>query len=348
MAGPSSSDTSTSLATACPSCSTVFRVVQDQLKVSQGWVRCGRCHEVFNALEALFDLDVRREGDPPVPRGGAPLAAPGSLTPPTAAPQTPSAPAASAPTGPSPAPVPAQFHGRAPAPFSTPQSAPFPAPVHGGWDESSPAALPDTRKGALSAAAALRDRLAARTGAVAPPPAGRPRGGGLFVDEPVVDEAELDTRFEPKFFDAESAPGSRRPPVSGAPAAETAQPAASAAIATSAAAAVSAAPAALAAPTTPAAAVSSSAPAVAPGPADTEQRREPWLDVDTSEPRPVPAPAPRPPKDRKSSSRPAARRPAAQDPGSASAAAADTTSAQDGAWSQPAPVTRSCWRLAGR
>lgn len=46
-----------SLATRCSSCGTVFRVVQDQLKVSEGWVRCGRCDEVFNALEGLFDLD---------------------------------------------------------------------------------------------------------------------------------------------------------------------------------------------------------------------------------------------------------------------------------------------------
>lgn len=50
-----------SLATRCTSCGTVFRVVQDQLKVSEGWVRCGRCNEVFNALEGLFDL----ERDPP-------------------------------------------------------------------------------------------------------------------------------------------------------------------------------------------------------------------------------------------------------------------------------------------
>ena len=46
-----------SLATRCTACGTVFRVVQDQLKVSEGWVRCGRCNEVFNALESLFDLD---------------------------------------------------------------------------------------------------------------------------------------------------------------------------------------------------------------------------------------------------------------------------------------------------
>ncbi len=46
-----------SLATTCSACGTVFRVVQDQLKVSEGWVRCGRCSQVFNALESLFDLD---------------------------------------------------------------------------------------------------------------------------------------------------------------------------------------------------------------------------------------------------------------------------------------------------
>jgi predicted Zn finger-like uncharacterized protein len=46
-----------SLATRCFACGTVFRVVQDQLKVSEGWVRCGRCNEVFNALESLFDLE---------------------------------------------------------------------------------------------------------------------------------------------------------------------------------------------------------------------------------------------------------------------------------------------------
>lgn len=46
-----------SLATRCTACGTVFRVVQDQLKVSEGWVRCGRCQDVFNALDGLFDLD---------------------------------------------------------------------------------------------------------------------------------------------------------------------------------------------------------------------------------------------------------------------------------------------------
>lgn len=52
-----------SLATQCTSCNTVFRVVQDQLKVSEGWVRCGRCDAVFNALEGLFDLGREAPAD---------------------------------------------------------------------------------------------------------------------------------------------------------------------------------------------------------------------------------------------------------------------------------------------
>lgn len=61
-----------SLATRCTSCGTVFRVVQAQLKVSEGWVRCGRCDAVFNALEGLFDLDRDAPPEwtaPPAPAG---------------------------------------------------------------------------------------------------------------------------------------------------------------------------------------------------------------------------------------------------------------------------------------
>ena len=46
-----------SLATRCTACGTIFRVVEDQLRVSDGWVRCGRCQAVFNAQESLFDLE---------------------------------------------------------------------------------------------------------------------------------------------------------------------------------------------------------------------------------------------------------------------------------------------------
>ncbi len=53
-----------SLATRCTECGTVFRVVQDQLKVSEGWVRCGRCSAVFNALENLCELDGEPAPEP--------------------------------------------------------------------------------------------------------------------------------------------------------------------------------------------------------------------------------------------------------------------------------------------
>jgi predicted Zn finger-like uncharacterized protein len=70
-----------SLATRCPSCGTAFRVVQDQLKVSEGWVRCGNCQDVFNALESLFDLapEARHKASVPMPLD--PPAAPADSTP---------------------------------------------------------------------------------------------------------------------------------------------------------------------------------------------------------------------------------------------------------------------------
>lgn len=35
--------------TRCPACQTLFKVVPDQLRVSEGWVRCGQCSEIFDA-----------------------------------------------------------------------------------------------------------------------------------------------------------------------------------------------------------------------------------------------------------------------------------------------------------
>ena len=43
-----------SLITRCPACQTMFRVVPDQLRISEGWVRCGQCDEVFDASQNLF------------------------------------------------------------------------------------------------------------------------------------------------------------------------------------------------------------------------------------------------------------------------------------------------------
>ncbi|RZJ16976.1 MAG: hypothetical protein EOO54_16635, partial [Haliea sp.] len=46
-----------SLITRCPSCGTMFKVVPDQLRISQGWVRCGHCAEVFDASAHLQDRE---------------------------------------------------------------------------------------------------------------------------------------------------------------------------------------------------------------------------------------------------------------------------------------------------
>jgi len=45
-----------SLATRCPSCTTTFKVVRDQLRISDGWVRCGRCSHVFDATLELHEM----------------------------------------------------------------------------------------------------------------------------------------------------------------------------------------------------------------------------------------------------------------------------------------------------
>lgn len=45
-----------SFVTRCPACATHFRVVADQLKISDGWVRCGQCGEVFDASVQLAAL----------------------------------------------------------------------------------------------------------------------------------------------------------------------------------------------------------------------------------------------------------------------------------------------------
>lgn len=42
------------LATRCPYCYTTFRVVQDQLKLRNGIVRCGTCKQIFNGSEQLL------------------------------------------------------------------------------------------------------------------------------------------------------------------------------------------------------------------------------------------------------------------------------------------------------
>lgn len=104
-----------SLATRCPACNTVFRVLQDQLRVSEGWVRCGQCQEVFNALETLFDLSAPAEAGTPANPPHAVFTPPPPAPPPFTPPPT-----AIAPPPPAPRPSPAFA---APSPATTTSTA---------------------------------------------------------------------------------------------------------------------------------------------------------------------------------------------------------------------------------
>lgn len=73
-----------SLATRCTACGTIFRIVEDQLRVSDGWVRCGRCAEIFDARELLFDIE--RDAPPPWPTQFTQAAEPEPSPPPPPAP----------------------------------------------------------------------------------------------------------------------------------------------------------------------------------------------------------------------------------------------------------------------
>lgn len=95
------------LATKCPQCGAMFRVVADQLKLRGGLVRCGQCRTVFDAIGSLAYVD-----DATLTAGRDLEAAPAAGA---------SAPAAA----PAPAPVPAP----APAPLAAARSAAPPPPA---------------------------------------------------------------------------------------------------------------------------------------------------------------------------------------------------------------------------
>lgn len=133
--------------TRCPACATSFKVVADQLRISEGWVRCGQCKEVFDAAAHLLpsappallpDVSLTDVKPPPAPVARAsdegrawgappPAAAPvASQVRQGAAPlaRTPSAPLAAASTQPLPAAT------VAPPPWTPPAAPALPEVVH--------------------------------------------------------------------------------------------------------------------------------------------------------------------------------------------------------------------------
>jgi predicted Zn finger-like uncharacterized protein len=132
-----------SFTTRCPACGTMFRVVSDQLKISDGWVRCGHCSDVFDAMLNLqSEASIAAAASPP-PASAAPsvgisrvvvrrVPAPQSVQPPPPPPSSPkimqraapdpvAAPVAPPPPPPVPAPAPAVH--ASPSPVADP-----------GWD----------------------------------------------------------------------------------------------------------------------------------------------------------------------------------------------------------------------
>ena len=61
-----------SLVTRCPACTTTFKVVRDQLRISDGWVRCGRCSHVF---DATLDLHEAPDANPTAGKASSSAAA---------------------------------------------------------------------------------------------------------------------------------------------------------------------------------------------------------------------------------------------------------------------------------
>ena len=173
-----------SLATRCTSCGTVFRVVQDQLKVSEGWVRCGRCDAVFNAFEGLFDLGR----DSPPDWNGAPTSA---LSAETAPEGEPTDIGVDVYFDPPPLPPPARTPTPAPAPTSTGECS---HRHHPAFVEPSTGAVADKGHPSSSfpstAPAAFEDLLA------------DPIDAHLFRKRGPVSDAKVDERDRLEFSDA--------------------------------------------------------------------------------------------------------------------------------------------------
>jgi predicted Zn finger-like uncharacterized protein len=61
-----------SLITCCPACQTMFKVSGEDLRVSDGWVRCGNCDGVFDASAHLQVMPATQENSAAAPTAGEP------------------------------------------------------------------------------------------------------------------------------------------------------------------------------------------------------------------------------------------------------------------------------------
>ncbi len=77
--------------TVCPKCALTLVVTAADLRVAQGYVRCGRCSSVFNALARLSERQAAEADPAPVPAAAPGAAAPASAQRAAAAPVEPDA-----------------------------------------------------------------------------------------------------------------------------------------------------------------------------------------------------------------------------------------------------------------
>jgi len=149
-----------SLVTRCPACATTFKVVRDQLRISDGWVRCGRCSEIFDANTDLHEHDA----------GGVLMPVPSEALPP---------------------------EGASAAPVQDEAVAPVPMPMPAWPDASALSMTASPPAVAAPAPAAAAPKPAAKlTESLVPPPAGERREPSLdlSIHWPAADMLELPTR----------------------------------------------------------------------------------------------------------------------------------------------------------
>jgi predicted Zn finger-like uncharacterized protein len=61
-----------SLLTQCPACQTYYRVVPDQLRISDGWVKCGQCGDIFDASMHLVEIAMDTDSSETVSQPDSP------------------------------------------------------------------------------------------------------------------------------------------------------------------------------------------------------------------------------------------------------------------------------------
>ena len=111
-----------SMITGCPACGTLFKVVPDQLKISDGWVRCGHCSEVFDAAANMRQVVDEGEAEA-ASDASMTMTAPLMVVPPLPSPELPARDELTLAPLSQPAPL------EPTAPASTPQRGPVPLPL---------------------------------------------------------------------------------------------------------------------------------------------------------------------------------------------------------------------------